>query len=162
MPASMSFGRPSPRKGAVKSPDSCGNPEKRNQTSWAPGVSGNPRGRPPAEFDVAAAAREHGAHCLAVAVELLNDPDPRIRLAALVAILDRGFGRPTQMIAATNDSTSPIVLFYEAATTVSAELRAESEQRAINGHAVPQNGSANARDGNSRVVDLLAAPLPTE
>ena len=70
---------------------------------WKKGSSGNPAGRPPAPVDIAALARVHGPRCVEVAAELLDDPDPRIRLGALNALLDRGFGRPVQAIAATND-----------------------------------------------------------
>jgi hypothetical protein len=73
---------------------------------WTPGRSGNPAGRPPAPVDIAALAREHGPKCIEVAAALLEDPDPRIRLAALVALLDRGFGRPVQAIAASDNATS--------------------------------------------------------
>jgi len=58
---------------------------------WSPGRSGNPKGRPKSPVDIAALAREHGPRCIEDATELLEDPDPRIRLAALVVLMDRGF-----------------------------------------------------------------------
>jgi hypothetical protein len=74
-----------------------------NLRPWVKGgPSGNPNGRPKALVDIAALAREHGPRCIDVAVALLDDPDPRIRLATVVALLDRGFGKPVQSITAEN------------------------------------------------------------
>ena len=123
--------------------------------AWKKGVSGNPRGRPPATVDIAALARVYGPRCIEVAAALLDDPDSRVRLAALVALLDRGFGRPAQVIA-TPDGNSPGAMHLIAATMVSQQLTAALEHReryAINGHAEPGNGKA--------VIDL-SAPPPTE
>jgi hypothetical protein len=93
---------------------------------WRKGSSGNPAGRPPAPVDIAALARQHGPRCVAVAAELLDDPDPRIRLAALVALLDRGFGRPVQAVAGQNDMPTILQLMHhEAAFAFSNELQAE-------------------------------------
>jgi hypothetical protein len=73
---------------------------------WSPGRSGNPKGRPKSPVDIAALAREHGPRCIQVAAELLENPDPRIRLAALVALLDRGFGRPAPAVMAADNALS--------------------------------------------------------
>ena len=78
--------------------------------------------------DIAALARVHGPRCIAVAVELLDDPDSRVRLGALTALLDRGFGRPAQVIA-TPDGNSPIAMHLLAATMISEQLTATLEQR---------------------------------
>ena len=67
---------------------------------------GNPKGRPPAAIDISALARVHGPRCIEVAAELLEHPDPRIRLAALVALLDRGFGRPAPAVMAADNALS--------------------------------------------------------
>ena len=103
--------------------------------AWKKGVSGNPRGRPPATVDIAALARVYGPRCIEVAAALLDDPDSRVRLAALVALLDRGFGRPAQVIA-TPDGNSALALHLLAAMAISPQLEAQREQYAINGHAV--------------------------
>ena len=73
---------------------------------WSKGESGNPNGRPKSPVDIAALAREHGPRCIQVAAELLENPDPRIRLAALVALLDRGFGRPAPAVMAADNALS--------------------------------------------------------
>ena len=126
---------------------------------WKPGQSGNVAGRPPAAVDIAALAREHGPRCIAVAVELLNDPDSRVRLAAVVALLDRGFGRPRQTIETEiSDSTNPLKMHYDAARLVSAQFLAELEQRTIDGRAEASNASA----GPGKFVDLSMLPAPLE
>jgi hypothetical protein len=130
---------------------------------WQPGQSGNPRGRAPALVDIAALAREHGPKCIDVAAELLDDPDPRIRLTALVALLDRGFGRPVQAVSGTTDMPTILQLMHhEAAEKFSNELLAEREERerqlraplVINGEATKppeMKGSAP--------IDLMAPAL---
>jgi hypothetical protein len=97
----------------------------------------------------------HGPRCIEVAVELLDDPDSRIRLGALTALLDRGFGKPKQMIE-TNDPANPGLLHLLAAQQVSAEIIARLEQQpTIAGYAEPERPETTARD-------LLNAPIPTE
>jgi hypothetical protein len=96
---------------------------------WKPGESGNPAGRKPALVDIAALARVHGPRCIEVAAELLEDADPRIRLAALVALLDRGFGKPPQAISGTTTDMPTMLqlMHHEAAREFSAKLAAERE-----------------------------------
>jgi hypothetical protein len=48
-------------------------------------------------------ARPHAPAAIAALVDALKDPDRAI--AAAIALLDRGFGRPAQAITATVDST---------------------------------------------------------
>jgi hypothetical protein len=130
---------------------------------WEPGRSGNPNGRPKSPVDIAALARVHGPRCIEVAVALLDEPDSRIRLAALTALLDRGFGRPVQAIAA-DPATSAIGLHLLAAQTVGKQLLAErAEPRTINGHAEPGASlSAPSGQADGRIVDLLMQPPPLE
>ena len=78
---------------------------------WQRGQSGNP---PPADrsapIDIAALAREHGPKCVGVVVELLDDPDSRIRLAAATVLIERGYGKPVQPLA--NDPDNPLSVRY--------------------------------------------------
>ena len=60
------------------------------------GKSGNPGGRPKETTEVRAAARLHGMAAIDKLVELMNDDDKRIAVTAAQAILDRGFGKPSQ------------------------------------------------------------------
>src|SRR5215472_2990089 len=78
-------------------------------TSFRPGVSGNPGGRPKRSAtveakrivaDVKAAARELTPEALSTLKTVMVDPKapPAARVGAATAILDRGWGRPTQSI----------------------------------------------------------------
>jgi hypothetical protein len=78
-------------------------------TSWKRGQSGNISGRPrrPAAVeacktiaDVKAAAREMTPKALATLEQVMDDPKapPAARVGAATAVLDRGWGRPTQSI----------------------------------------------------------------
>ena len=83
----------------------------------------------------------HGPRCIAVAVELLDGPDSRIRLGALTALLDRGFGRPTQTIA-TDPNTGPIAMHLLAAQLISAQIlerQSEPQPQTIQHEPQPAN-----------------------
>lgn len=75
--------------------------------TWTKGQSGNPSGRPSATAEVRALAREHTADAIAALVAALTDPKQRV--AAAVALLDRGYGRPVQAIEASGPEGGPIV-----------------------------------------------------
>jgi hypothetical protein len=73
------------------------------------GLSGNPGGRPKRAdtieehkiiADVKAAAREMTPEALSTLQTVMNDPKapPAARVGAATAVLDRGWGRPTQSI----------------------------------------------------------------
>ena len=70
---------------------------------WPPGRSGNPGGRPKAALDIQALARQHTPDAIAALVAALANP--RERVSAAVALLDRGWGKPTQPLA--GDSSAP-------------------------------------------------------
>ena len=67
---------------------------------WVKGQSGNPGGRPKEVQGLKDAARTHTAQALATLVEVMEDgaAPPGARIAAAIAILDRGFGRPPQQL----------------------------------------------------------------
>ena len=66
------------------------------------GRSGNPGGRPKIIGDVRALAREHTAEALATLVRLAKGAErEETQLAAALALLDRGWGKPTQAVEAT-------------------------------------------------------------
>jgi hypothetical protein len=72
------------------------------------------------EVDITALARKHGPRCIGVVARLLMDKDRKLRLAAAVALLDRGFGRPKQEIEA--HGSTLVELHLIAARMVSGQL----------------------------------------
>jgi hypothetical protein len=74
----------------------------------------------------------------------MEDPDPRIRLAAVIALWDRGFGRPAQTIVTPDNANSITFQHLVAARAFSDELvaeRAAAENRGaptISGRTEPQ------------------------
>ena len=62
------------------------------------GQSGNPGGRPKEVADVRALARQSGKDAIATLKAIMDDVQalPAVRIAASVALLDRGYGRPEQ------------------------------------------------------------------
>ncbi|CAO4196661.1 DUF5681 domain-containing protein [Methylorubrum extorquens] len=67
--------------------------------AFQPGQSGNPGGRPKASARVRDAAREHTEAALAVLVQIATAGESEAaRMAAANAILDRGYGKPTQPV----------------------------------------------------------------
>ena len=68
--------------------------------AFQPGQSGNPGGRPKASARVRDAARLHTETAIDVLVSIMTSEDAATaaRVAAASAILDRGYGKPTQPI----------------------------------------------------------------
>jgi hypothetical protein len=64
------------------------------------GKSGNPGGRPKDVVNVMALARQHTPQAIKTLQEICTDPKmpPNARVAAAVAILDRGWGKPAQTV----------------------------------------------------------------
>jgi hypothetical protein len=75
---------------------------------------------------------------------MLHDEDPRVRLGAANALLDRGYGKPAQTLIA-DGTTSLFLLHLEAARATSQQL--------IEGKVEP---------APERETTLLDATLPTE
>lgn len=67
------------------------------------GASGNPGGRPKEAPEVKALAREHGSEAITKLASWMRSSDPRASVAAAQALLDRGYGRPTQSLAIGQD-----------------------------------------------------------
>ena len=74
---------------------------------FQPGQSGNPSGRPKVNAEIKELARSFGKEALEKMAALLESDDEKVRLAAAQALLDRGYGKPTQMIAG-DDELPPI------------------------------------------------------
>lgn len=83
-------------------------PKQRKATagSWQKGFCPNPGGRPKAAYDIQALARQYTEKALAALYEALDDP--RSRVAAAQALLDRGYGRAIQRQEHTGADGGPI------------------------------------------------------
>jgi hypothetical protein len=77
----------------------------RSSTSFQPGQSGNPGGRPKG---IEALAREHTPAAIAALVDALRSPKERV--GAAVALLDRGWGKPTVTVEGNLDMLHSYVL----------------------------------------------------
>lgn len=73
------------------------------------GQSGNPRGRPKVDFEAREAARQYGQEAVEKLAELMRGDDPRVASTAAQALLDRGFGKPTQAVEVSGQDGGPIM-----------------------------------------------------
>ena len=73
------------------------------------GVSGNPGGRPKVLGDVQELAREQSPQAINTLAKIMNDEKtpPAARVAAANALLDLGYGKPTQPISKTLAKVDP-------------------------------------------------------
>lgn len=103
------------------SADDTGNgkyqPVPPEENRWKPGQSGNPAGRiagaAPKWFKqpslVRELARQHTAEAIATLVDAMRtSKDPKVRCAAAVALLDRGWGKPVETIQKTHWRMPPV------------------------------------------------------
>jgi hypothetical protein len=100
------------------------------------GRSGNPGGRPKLPADIREAFKAKAPQALEVLTRCLQSGDDRIAMMAAQAILDRGYGRPTQSIDA-NINDDPVRYIVElpkkSATTQEwlEDIRREDAGRAL-------------------------------
>lgn len=66
---------------------------------FQPGKSGNPRGRPKADFTLAALAKKHTKEALLVLVSVMRDKESPQRVTAAKELLDRGWGKAPLVLA---------------------------------------------------------------
>src|SRR5204863_7741321 len=91
---------------------------------WLPGSSAMPGGRPQIIEDIRDLAREHTETAINALVRIAESgKQESARVAAASALLDRGWGRPTQPIAGDNDMP-PVGISGTAVATLTAEERA--------------------------------------
>jgi hypothetical protein len=98
---------------------------------WRKGYCPNPGGRPKAALDIQALARSHGPEAIKTLVHCLRDD--RYKLAAAIALLDRGFGKPAVSI---HTQSEAVMLHLVAATEVgNALIEAVNDAPQIDGSA---------------------------
>ena len=95
---------------------------------FQPGQSGNPGGRTKADREVVELAREASPRAIGRLVELVENENGRIAVAACTALLDRAFGKPTQPIAG-DDAADPIRVAANAMPSVDALAKLSPEDR---------------------------------
>lgn len=69
-----------------------------NSTSFKPGRSGNPGGRPKDVGEVADLAKQHTETAISRLVDWMISDNAKASVAAAQALLDRGWGRPAQAV----------------------------------------------------------------
>jgi len=79
------------------------------------GVSGNPGGRPKVLGDVQELARQQSPQAISTLAAIMGDEKapPAARVAAANALLDRGYGKPTQLVAQALAKVDPAMLSDE-------------------------------------------------
>ena len=114
-----------------------------SSTSWKPGHSGNPAGRPPGFVSlVQKLAREHTSLAIEALVEALKEP--RERVPAAVALLDRGWGKPVQPLENTGDQ--PLAVHFTWGP-------AHDQQATVT---IPNASGANGKNGEAKTIDGTA------
>lgn len=76
---------------------------------WKPGVSPNPKGRPKEFKELKELCREYTFEAVAALVDVLRTGQPRERVIAANAILDRGYGKPEQSVEVSGEVTKFVV-----------------------------------------------------
>jgi hypothetical protein len=77
---------------------------RRHPGLFQPGVSGNPSGRPKSDVTIKELARAHTEEAIKTLVDVLHDKRAPVsaKVHAACALLDRGWGKPTQYLESAN------------------------------------------------------------
>jgi hypothetical protein len=87
------------------------------------GESGNPKGKPPGTknkttIELREAAREYTEEALKTLVHICqNGKSEQARISAATALLDRGYGKPSQTVQMGTDAESPLAIKIDASLT---------------------------------------------
>jgi len=120
----------------------CGKKVPTNGKIWKKGQSGNPRGRPKKDLDLAKEAQKHAMKAIQALADIVADTEapPPSRISAASELLDRGFGRAPQHI--------------DMKHTVGLSEEFEAFIRRLNGHAEPPRQlEADVIDGDYEDVE---------
>lgn len=102
------------------------------------GTSGNPGGRPVVVREVRELAQTHAPAAILRLVELMQDPDGRVAVAACNALLDRAVGKATQALEV--DARVATADPRELLASVLGRLSARSGEGGVGGGAEPGGG----------------------
>ena len=131
-------------------------PRRLAATAWKPGQSGNPNGRAKVNVEIEELCRRHAPSAVAALLAALNNP--RERVPAATAILDRAYGKPKQTIDATGDGT--LTLHLLAAQTIGRELlNGLNGATTIEGHISPDTQGDDDVTNEPKQLDQT---LPSE
>lgn len=92
---------------------------------FAPGVSGNPHGRPPLPREMKEVLESAAPRAIARLIELIESDDERVAAACANSVLDRLYGKPTHVTDAKVETTS----IQAAHLRVLQEIHARRESR---------------------------------
>jgi hypothetical protein len=118
-------------------------PNKTGKGGFQPGTSGNPGGRPRQHIgDLSREARKYAGLAIGVLVKTARSGQERNKLVAARELLDRGYGRPIQMIDAT--------LLGKRLNELSAEELASLESRLV---------TSAADDAEAAQIDMFRTTM---
>jgi hypothetical protein len=99
---------------------------------FAPGISGNPGGRPKLPAEMREIFQSRGLEAAEILVKHLRASDPRVSVAAAREILDRAYGKPVQSINVDREERIKLIAVVpEKAATTEEWLKLVGEQRVI-------------------------------
>ena len=86
---------------------------RKDNGRFAPGISGNPGGRPKLPAEMREIFQAKAPEAFEVLCKHLNAKDPRVAVAAATQILDRAYGRPVQQVDANINEDSNVRYYAE-------------------------------------------------
>src|SRR4051812_20203347 len=111
------------------------------------GQSGNPGGRPKGERSVREIAQQHTAAAMETLVTVMQTGKNSERVQAATALLDRGWGKPTQSVEMSGDRTTLVDL-----------LVSLNNSHAANDSATGSPSTTDATDADDSDVDPFSPP----
>lgn len=75
---------------------------------WEKGQSGNPKGRPKKDVFIQELAQAHTEEAIKTLALVMRNGEGRERVAASIALLDRGWGKPAQQQIISGDQDNPL------------------------------------------------------
>ena len=133
------------------------NDKSRNSGMFQSGQSGNPGGRPKVDVSIRDLAREFTPQAIDTLAEICSNKkaSPSARVSAASAILDRGWGKPTQSI----ESVTVATTLQEYLDRVAAQWAAEGDADFIDATAAV-SGEADGEAVEYTVDDTPPPELP--